>query len=97
MERLRYFIAGHTLDKNKAVNLEKYLQTRFLRFLLFITTASINTSKKNYEFVPLQDFSSSSDIDWSKSIADIDQQLYKKYNLTEEEIAYIEKTIKPIE
>lgn len=92
-----YFIAGHTLDKNKAVNLEKYLQTRFLRFLLFITTASINTSKKNYEFVPLQDFTSSSDIDWSQSISNIDQQLYKKYNLSDEEIAYIESTIKPME
>lgn len=42
-------------------------------------------------------FTSSSDIDWSQSIANIDQQLYKKYNLTEEEIAYIEKTIKPMQ
>lgn len=92
-----YFIAGHTMYKNKAVNLEKYLQTRFLRFLLFITTASINTSKKNYQFVPLQDFTSSSDIDWSQSVEDIDKQLYKKYNLTPDEIAYIEKTIKPMQ
>lgn len=92
-----YFIAGHTMDKTKAINLERYLQTKFLRFLLFITTASINTSKKNYEFVPLQDFTSASDIDWSKSVSEIDQQLYKKYGLTQEEIDYIEKTIKPME
>jgi hypothetical protein len=47
--------------------------------------------------IPLQDFTSASDIDWSQSIADIDQQLYRKYNLSEEEIAYIEKKIKPME
>lgn len=41
--------------------------------------------------------SCNSDIDWSKSIADIDHQLYKKYGLSQEEIDYIEKTIKPME
>ena len=45
----------------------------------------------------MQDFSSQSDIDWNQSISDIDKQLYKKYNLSEAEIAYIEKTIKPME
>ena len=38
-----------------------------------------------------------SDIDWSKSIPEIDQQLYAKYNLTEEEISFIESMIKPME
>ena len=47
-------------------------------------------------FVPLQDFTGNSDIDWSKPIPDIDKQLYKKYNLTKEEIAFIEKIIKPM-
>ena len=47
-------------------------------------------------FVPLQDFTGNSDIDWSKPIPDIDKQLYKKYNLNEEEIAFIEKIIKPM-
>lgn len=50
-----------------------------------------------YQFVPLQDFTKDSDIDWSKSVEDIDKQLYKKYKLTEEEIAYIESLIKPME
>jgi len=54
------------------------------------------TNPDNYSFVSLQDFTSSSDIDWSKYIADIDKQLYVKYNLSEE-IAYIEKAIKPME
>lgn len=40
-----------------------------------------------------EDLSSGSDIDWSKSIEEIDKQLYKKYNLTDDEIDYIESTI----
>ncbi len=50
-----------------------------------------------WAYVPLQDFTSTSDIDWSQSIADIDRQLYAKYGLTDEEIAFIEKMIKPME
>ena len=44
--------------------------------------------------VPLQDFASNSDIDWSKSVAEIDQQLYQKYSLTQEEINFIESHVK---
>ncbi len=50
-----------------------------------------------FEYVPIQDFTSSSDIDWSQSVVNIDNQLYRKYDLTQEEINYIEKTIKPME
>lgn len=53
-------------------------------------------TKETYSFVPLQDFASSSDIDWGKSIEKIDQQLYTKYNLSEKEISFIEKMIKPM-
>lgn len=42
-------------------------------------------------------FSDNSDIDWSKSISEIDQQFYQKYGLSEEEIAFIESKIKPME
>ena len=59
--------------------------------------SSIHITKSTFYFVPLQDFTENSDIDWSKSISEIDQQLYKKYNLTEEEIAFIESMIKPME
>lgn len=47
--------------------------------------------------VPLQDFTDKSDIDWSVSIANIDKQLYKKYGLSEEEIAFIENNVKEME
>ena len=48
-------------------------------------------------YVPLQNFTAQSDIDWSKSIPEIDQQLYAKYDLSEDEINFIEKMIKPME
>ena len=47
--------------------------------------------------VPVQNFSDNSDIDWTQTVAKIDQQLYEKYNLTEEEIDFIESMIKPME
>lgn len=47
-----------------------------------------------FKYVPLQDFTPTSDIDWSKSIAEIDQQLYKKYGLTPDEINFIETHVK---
>ena len=56
-----------------------------------------NTPSAVWSNVPLQDFTSTSDIDWSQSIADIDRQLYAKYGLSDEEIAFIEKMIKPME
>ena len=53
--------------------------------------------KPTWANVPLQDFTSASDIDWTQTIPDIDKQLYKKYNLSPEEIAFIESKIKAME
>ena len=50
-----------------------------------------------YYFVPMQDFTNKSDINWNKTVLEVDQQLYKKYSLTQEEIDFIESTIKPME
>lgn len=55
-----------------------------------------HNSKEVWQFVPLQDFTSNSDIDWTKSIPEIDQQLYKKYQLSAEEVAFIESMIEPM-
>ena len=52
---------------------------------------------KNFMWEHLQNFTFPSDIDWSQSIADIDKKLYKKYNLTDDEISYIEGTIKSMD
>ena len=82
------------LDKQSAMNLSKYCSTKFVRFLHSLAKASQDATAKTYKFVPLQDFTTNSDIDWSKSISEIDHQLYKKYNLREEEIAFVESMIK---
>lgn len=89
-----YLTIGNIENEDIANNVIKYLQTRFVRILVQQRKTSQLAYKKVYRFVPNQNFSNSSDIDWSQSISDIDQQLYKKYNLTQDEIDYIEKTIK---
>lgn len=80
----------------EACNFMKYIKTRFLRVLVSASKVSQHAMSKVYRFVPMQDFTSGSDIDWSKSVAEIDAQLYAKYGLTDEEIAFIESMIKPM-
>lgn len=81
----------------EALNLQKYIKTKFLRYIVGILKVSQNVYQNVYQFVPLQDFTEKSDIDWSKSVAEIDQQLYAKYSLNDEEISFIESMIKPME
>lgn len=81
----------------EAEALLKYIKTKFLRILLSSLKVTQDNKKTVWRNVPLQDFTEHSDIDWSKSIPEIDQQLYRKYNLSEKEIAFIEKMIKPME
>ena len=91
-----YLVMGDFDSLNEATALQKYIHTKFLRFLLLQSLASMNISRNNFRFVPLQDFTENSDIDWSRSVAEIDRQLYAKYALTEDEIAFIESMIKPM-
>lgn len=92
-------VLGVFCNIDEAYNLVKYMKTRLVKYLIYIfcSNAMTKITKVLMEHAPLQDFTSNSDIDWSQSISDIDQQLFKKYNLTQEEIDYIEKTIKPME
>lgn len=92
-----YLVLDNLDTEEEANSLFKYMKTQFVRFLIAQLAATQHLSKDKFAFVPLQDFTSSSDIDWSQSVADIDRQLYKKYGLTEEETAFIERTIKPME
>ncbi|WP_312104187.1 Eco57I restriction-modification methylase domain-containing protein [Pygmaiobacter massiliensis] len=86
---------GEFQTKFEAVSLSKYLKTRLARALLGIMkTTQNNQSKLTWSKIPLQDFTPDSDIDWSQSIAGIDQQLYKKYGLSPEEIHFIETHVK---
>ena len=75
----------------------KYLKTKFARCLLGTLKVTQNNNKDVWSNVPLQEFTSTSDIDWSQSVSDIDRQLYAKYGLSDDEIAFIEKMIKPME
>lgn len=80
----------------EATNYKKYLLTKFARFLLRQGITSVNVTKECFAFVPIQDFTINSDINWSRTIHEIDQQLYIKYHLTNEEVAFIKKMIKPM-
>lgn len=93
-----YIVMGAELNLNamSAKNMVKYFSTKFSRFMHSLPKVSQHGTSKTYKFVPLQDFTTKSDIDWSKSIAEIDKQLYKKYKLTKEEISFIESMIKPM-
>ncbi len=93
-----YIVAGVDLELNElsATNLCKYFTTKFARFQHSVGKASQDATSKTFKFVPLQNFTSKSDIDWSKSTVEIDKQLYTKYKLTQEEIDFIEEMIKPM-
>ena len=78
----------------EALSLQKYMSTKFLRYMVSILKMSQNVTQIVYGFVPLQDFTAKSDIDWTKSVADIDRQLYQKYGLTQQEIDFIETKVK---
>ena len=88
-----FLMVGPFDKKGKRDNAAKYMKTKFFRFLVGIRKNK-NMTSETYSFVPLQDFTANSDIDWSKSVADIDKQLYKKYGLSSEEIGFVEGMIK---
>lgn len=74
----------------------KYVKSKFARCLLGTLKATQHNPKDTWANVPMQDFTANSDIDWSKSIEEIDIQLYAKYNLSKDEIVFIESMIKPM-
>jgi hypothetical protein len=88
-----YIPIGNFDNKTEAENLSKYLKTRFLRFMVGIMKTSQNLYQIVYKFVPIQDFTANSDIDWTKSIDEIDEQLFEKYALSIEQIEFIKQTI----
>lgn len=82
-----YIVGGSFKSENEALNFISYLKCKFTRFLVLQTLSSINLSRERFMFVPLQDFSKP----WT------DEELYAKYNLTDDEIAFIESMIKPMD
>ena len=75
----------------------KYIKTKFGRALLGVMKVTQNNQpKETWSKIPLLDFSSLNEIDWDKSISEIDQQLYARFELSVEEVEYIEENVRPM-
>ena len=92
-----YISIGSTDSLSEAEAILKYVKTKFARTMLGVLKVTQNNPKETWQYVPIQDFTENSDIDWSKSVHEIDLQLYKKYGLSDEEIAFIESKVKPMD
>lgn len=80
--------------RQEAIYASRYVKTKFARAMLGVLKITQDCPAPKWKYVPLQDFTAHSDIDWSKSVAEIDQQLYRKYDLTADEIEFIETHVK---
>ena len=84
-------------SESEAQAAHKYITSKFARTMLGILKITQDNPPEKWKYVPLQDFTSSSDIDWSKSVHEIDLQLYDKYGLTAEERNFIETHVKEMD
>lgn len=89
-----YISIGTFDSEEEAKNLLKYLKTKFCRCLLFVLKVTQDNLPAVWQCIPKQNFSDNSDIDWSKSVHEIDLQLYKKYGLSTEECSFVESHVK---
>ena len=92
-----FLTIGNFSLEEEAQNCMKYIKSKFARTMLGVLKVTQHNSRKTWYYVPLQDFTSSSDIDWSQSVAEIDVQLYKKYGLSQEEIEFIETNVREMD
>lgn len=84
------FITFTCQSEEECINVDKYINTKFCKALLSILKVTQHNPPRTWKYVPLQDFSNNSDIDWSGSLAEIDKQLYRKYDLDNSTIEFIE-------
>ena len=92
-----FYSIGRFDKEEYASNVVKYVKTKFVRCMLSFAKVTQNINADTWRFVPLQDFTNQSDIDWSKSVHEIDLQLYRKYGLDKKEIAFIEEKVKAMD
>lgn len=88
---------GKYNTKEEAENMCKYIKTKFFRALLSVLKITQDIVPSKFKYVPNQDLTANSDIDWSKSIHEIDLQLYQKYELSQEEVDFIETNAKEMD
>ena len=89
-----YISIAETDSESEAEAVLKYVKTKFARVMLGILKVTQNNAKPTWKYVPNQNFTENSDINWNVSVAEIDKQLYKKYGLSDEEIEFIESHVK---
>lgn len=89
-----FISVGRFEDRQQAENCLKYIKSKYSRTLLGVLKITQDNPPEKWKYVPLQNFTPESDIDWSQSVADIDRQLYAKYGLDDEEIEFIESHVK---
>lgn len=92
-----FLTIGNFENRREAEACFKYVKSKFARTMLAVLKVTQDNPARVWEHVPLQDFTNDSDIDWSKSVAEIDQQLYAKYGLDDEEVEFIETHLKPMD
>ena len=91
-----FLLIGPFSTQEEQLNCKKFFNTNFFKILIFFGRGTMQVSRDVFRFIPMQDFTANSDIDWSKSVAEIDAQLYAKYGLTDDEVTFIESMIKPM-
>ena len=92
-----FLTVGSFETEEEAKAVLKYVRSKFARALLGVLKVTQHNTSEKWKYVPLQDFTPASDIDWSQSIREVDQQLYKKYGLDETEVEFIESHVKELE
>lgn len=88
-----FLSAGNFYTLFEAQSCLKYVKTKFARCMLGIFKVTQHTTREAWRAVPLQNFTQQSDINWDLSIPDLDAALYQKYNLTQDEIEFIESNV----
>ena len=92
-----FLTIGCFRERSDAEACLKYVKSKFARAMLGVLKITQDNPAKTWKYVPLQEFTSDSDIDWSQSVANIDRQLYAKYCLDDEEIQFIESHVKEMD
>lgn len=92
-----FLTIGASATEAEAQACLKFIKSKFARTMLGVLKITPDNPAKVWQYVPVQNFTRSSDIDWTKSIPEIDVQLYAKYGLDDDEIAFIEANAKPME
>lgn len=92
-----FIVIGPFETQFEMESLAKYIQTVFFKAALYFGRGSMQVSKDVFRFVPWQNFTQNSDIDWTKPIEELDRQLFKTFEFKQPEIDFIEKIIKPLD